>query len=137
MRELYRTEVEVSGGRNGRARSEDGLLDLPLAFPKSLGGAGDAPNPEQLFAAGFAACFNTSLRLSAKAMGLEAGDVTVTAQVRLVLQEDGAYGIEADLAARAPGLAPEDRDRVLAEARRVCAYSNALKGTAPVSVSLT
>lgn len=135
MKDLYATTVTVTGGRDGRATAQDGKLDLALAFPTTLGGSGNGTNPEQLFAAGFAACFNTSLRLSAKAMGMDAGDVAVTATVTLGVAEDGAYGIAADLQARVPGVQGPDLDRLLAEAKRVCAYSNALKGTARVSVS--
>lgn len=135
MKDLYQTTATVSGGRDGRATTADGTLDLMLAFPVALGGSGKGTNPEQLFAAGFAACFNTSLRLSAKGMGLDAGDVQVTARVTLGVEADGAYGIRADLSAQVPGLTGPDLDRLIAEARRVCAYSNALKGTAAVTVT--
>ncbi len=134
MKDLFETVVTVTGGRDGRALAQDGKLDLTLAFPTSLGGSGAGTNPEQLFAAGFAACFNTSLRLSAKGMGLDAGDVSVTATVTLGVEPDGAYGIRADLLATVPGVSGDDLTRLIAEARRVCAYSNALKGTAEVNV---
>jgi Ohr subfamily peroxiredoxin len=136
MKDLFSTEVTVSGGRDGRALSQDGKLDVALAFPTALGGSGYGTNPEQLFAAGFAACFTTSLRLSAKSMGLHAGGVRVTATVTLGVEPDGAYAIRADLVATVPGVTGADLDRLIAEARRVCAYSNALKGTAQVSVTV-
>lgn len=116
--------------------AQDGKLDLTLAFPTALGGSGEGTNPEQLFAAGFAACFTTSLRLSAKGMGLNAGDVRVTATVTLGVEPDGAYGIRAYLMATVQGVSCADLDRLIAEARRVCACSNALKGTAQVSVTV-
>lgn len=137
MKDLFTTEVTVSGGRDGRALARDGKLDVALAFPTALGGSGEGTNPEQLFAGGFAACFNTSLRLAAKGMGLDAGDVQVTATVTLGVQPDGAYGIRADLLAAVPGVTGANLDRLIAEAKRVCAYSNALNGTAQVSVSAT
>ncbi len=134
MKSLFETSVAVTGGRDGRAVAEDGRLDVTLAFPAALGGSGRGTNPEQLFAAGFAACFNTSLRHAAKAMKLEAGEVSVTALVTLGVCEDGAYGIAADLVATVPGVAGPDLERLIAEARRICAYSNALKGKAAVQV---
>ena len=135
MKTVFTTTVEVAGGREGRALARDGKLDVTLAFPTALGGSGAGTNPEQLFAAGFAACFNTSLRVSAKSLGLDAGDVTVTATVGLTLGEDGTYGITADLLALTPGVANEDRDRLLTEAKRVCAYSTLMKGLGVMSIS--
>lgn len=135
-RELYATQVAVAGGRDGKARSDDGKLDIALALPVAIGGSGQGANPEQLFAAGFGACFASSLAFAAKGMALDPGPVAVTATVTLTVDDSGAYGIKAQLAATLPGLAPEDAGRVVAEARRICAYSNALKGTAEVDVSL-
>lgn len=134
MKELFRTVVEVTGGRDGRAVARDGKLDVVMAFPTALGGTGAGSNPEQLFAAGFAGCFNSSLRFAAKGMGLDAGAVTVTATVGLTVDDAGAFGITADLVAVTPGVTGADRDRVIAEAKRICAYSNALQGTAVVTV---
>lgn len=135
-KELYTERVAVVGGRDGTARSADGKLDLALALPTAIGGSGKGTNPEQLFAAGFGACFTSSLWFAARSRKLDPGAITVDAEVTLVLDEaSGAYGIKAGLAVRLPNLSHSDADWVIGEARRICAYSNALKGTAEVSVS--
>jgi Ohr subfamily peroxiredoxin len=136
MKKLYATTVTVTGGREGRALSSDGLLDVALSMPKEIGGAGTATNPEQLFAAGFAACFNSSIRFVARGRGLDAGDVSSAATVTLLLADDGAYGIAARLDVTVPGLYGAELDSVLVEAKRACAYSNALRGTADVTINL-
>ncbi len=128
MKQLYTAMVHVSGGRDGRAATEDGQLDVALAMPKALGGSGQGANPEQLFAAGYAACFTSSIRFAAKGLGLDAGDVRVRGTAVLVAADDGAFLIEAELAVSAPGLRGSERDAVLAEAKRICAYSNATRG---------
>jgi Ohr subfamily peroxiredoxin len=136
MKTLFATTVTVQGGRDGRAVAEDGKLDVALAFPTALGGSGAGTNPEQLFAAGFAACFASSLSFAAKGMGLDAGAVSVVSEVRLTVDGSGAYGIAADLRASVPGLTEAEAEVVLAEAKRICAYSNALAGKATMSVAL-
>ncbi len=135
MKALFKTDVHVTGGRDGRAVAGDGMLDVAMTFPAALGGSGAGTNPEQLFAAGFAGCFASSLRFAAKGMGLDPGPVEVTATVTLVQGDDGAYGIVADLLTATPGLTGPDRARVLAEASRICAYSNALRGVGAVTVT--
>jgi lipoyl-dependent peroxiredoxin len=134
-KDLYATAVAVTGGRSGGARSDDGHLNLTLALPAAIGGSGRGTNPEQLFAAGFGGCFTSSLAAAARGMGLDGGDVSVLAKVTLTVDEAGAYGITAHLEATLPGLSAADAARVIAEARRICAYSNALKGTAQVTVT--
>jgi lipoyl-dependent peroxiredoxin len=135
VKDLYTSHVTVVGGRDGRATSNDGNLDLMLAFPKALGGSGAGTNPEQMFAAGFGACFASSLAFAAKGLGLSPGAVSVDARVTLTVDDAGAYGIKAALVVSLPGLSGTDADRVTAEARRICAYSNALKGAAEVRVT--
>jgi Ohr subfamily peroxiredoxin len=136
MKDLYTTRVAVTGGRDGAARSDDGRLDVALALPKAIGGSGDGTNPEQLFAAGFGACFTSSLAFAAKGMGLAPGPIAVEATVTLTVDGQGAYGIRARLDVAMRGLESHDADRLIAEARRICAYSNALKGEAVVHVGL-
>jgi Ohr subfamily peroxiredoxin len=134
-KDLYTSNVSVVGGRDGRATSDDGKLALTLGFPKALGGSGEGTNPEQLFAAGFGACFASSLAFAAKGMGLSPGAVSVNAQVTLTVDQAGAYGIKAELVVPLPDLSAADAERVIAEARRICAYSNALNGKAEVHVT--
>jgi Ohr subfamily peroxiredoxin len=102
-KELYTTHVAISGGRDGSARSDDGKLSVALAMPPGIGGSGNGTNPEQLFAAGFGACFTSSLAFAAKGMGLSSGPVSVAATVTLTVDDAGAFGIKADLVANLPG----------------------------------
>ena len=136
MKKLYTTTVVIKGGRDGKARSDDAQLDVALAFPKVLGGSGDGTNPEQLFAAGFGACFTSSLGVAAKSLCLSPQSIAVSATVTLTVNEAGAYGIDALLEPVVEGLGQSDTLRLVDEARRICAYSNALKGTATVDVQL-
>lgn len=136
MKKLYTTTVVIKGGRDGKARSDDAQLDVALAFPKVLGGSGNGTNPEQLFAAGFGACFTSSLGVAAKSLGLSPQSIAVSATVTLTVNEAGAYGIDALLEPVVEGLGQSDTLRLVDEARRICAYSNALKGTATVDVQL-
>jgi Ohr subfamily peroxiredoxin len=103
---LYSTKVTATGGRNGSIRSDDGLLDLKLAMPRTLGGKGDATNPEQLFAAGYAACFeNALLRVSREARHKFAdGDVEVVAEIGLSRNDSGAFVLSAALAVTIAGV---------------------------------
>ncbi|WP_075289350.1 Ohr family peroxiredoxin [Pararhizobium arenae] len=136
MKKLYTTTVVIKGGRDGKARSDDAQLDVALAFPRVLGGSGHGTNPEQLFAAGFGACFTSSLGVAAKSLGLSPQSIAVSATVTLTVNEAGAYGIDALLEPVVEGLGQSDTLRLVDEARRICAYSNALKGTATVDVQL-
>lgn len=137
MKPLYTTTVAVSGGRDGSARSDDGQLAVTLALPAALGGSGSGTNPEQLFGAGFAACFASSLAFAARQMGIDAGEVRIASKITLGVDEAGAYGIQAHLSVSLADLDTTVAERVVAEARRICAYSNALKGTANVEIALS
>ncbi|TGD95263.1 Ohr family peroxiredoxin [Methylobacterium nonmethylotrophicum] len=128
MKDLYVARTHVEQGRDGVVRSDDGQLDVRLAFPAALGGSGQGTNPEQLFAAGFSACFASAVRFAAGQKKLDAGAVTVDTEVTLFVREDGRYGLRADFAVKAPGLSTDDVDAVIAEAKRICAYTNATAG---------
>lgn len=128
MKVLYTAKVHVTGGRDGRATADDGRLDVELALPAALGGQGNGTNPEQLFAAGYAGCFLASIRFAAGQMKLETGDVQADATILLGPHDDGRFGLKARIEAQVPRLAGEDLDRVIAEAKRICAYTNATHG---------
>ncbi len=134
MKNLYTAQVHVTGGRDGRARAADGAFDLKLALPKTLGGSGDGANPEQLFAAGFAGCFTSSLRHAAQTLGLQPGAVAIDAETVLTVSDEGRYGLKVTLAVATPDLSEADRARVLAEAERICAYTNATRGNVVVTI---
>lgn len=131
---LY-TAVATSTGRDGRATTSDGRLDVKLALQKELGGDGDGTNPEQLFAAGYAACFATSLRAVAHRQKVDVSGVSVTAEVGLSPNGAGGYQLDARLRVALPGGLPADVGRGLVEAtHQVCPYSNATRGNMPVDL---
>lgn len=132
------TTLATSSGRDRRARSDDGLLDVPLALPKALGGDGNGTNPEQLFAAGYAACFATSMRHVARDMRLDAGDVAVTARVSLVAKDPGpGFSLAVSLTVDLPEpLRGETGATLLQATHQVCPYSNATVGNIPVAIEL-
>lgn len=130
------TAVATSSGRDGRAVTPDGRLDLRLAMPRELGGTGDGTNPEQLFAAGWAACFATSMDLVAKSKGIDARDVAVTAEVSLVRRPGGpGFTLAATLRAEMPDHLKGDAGAALLRAAHdVCPYSGATRGNIPVDL---
>jgi lipoyl-dependent peroxiredoxin len=135
MKPLYTAVVTARGGRDGRVRATEPPLDLPLATPKSLGGpGGDATNPEQLFAAGYAACFESALRLVARMQKRAVDEVEMTAHVTLGKDEGGAYRIAVALHGRIPGMAAEEAQALMEAAHKVCPYSNATRGNVDVKL---
>jgi Ohr subfamily peroxiredoxin len=136
MKNLYTAQVTVTSGRDGSATSSDGKLSVSLGLPKALGGDGAAANPEQLFAAGYAACFASSIKAAAGAMKLKAGQVTVDGAATLSLRDDGSYLVsQVTLTVHAEDLG-DAAFHVLEEARRICAYSNATRGNVVTNVVL-
>ena len=133
-RVLYTAKATSTGdGRNGHVVSSDQRLDLDLALPPEMGGSGDGTNPEQLFAAGYAACFHSALRIVARRARVDPGDSTVSAEVGIG-PEGEAFGLVVTLIISIPGLERE-RARELAEAaHQVCPYSRATRGN--ISVEL-
>jgi lipoyl-dependent peroxiredoxin len=138
MNALFTTTVTAHGGRSGRIESEDGKLAASLTIPKELGGpGGDGTNPEQLFAAGYAACFESALRLVARKQRLALPDGTaITAQVSLVRSEAALYELSAVLTGHLPGLAPATARALMHAAHQVCPYSNATRGNIQVMLAL-
>jgi Ohr subfamily peroxiredoxin len=132
---VYSTRVTATGGRHGSIRSEDGLLDLKLALPKTLGGRGDAPNPEQLFAGGYAACFENALfHVSREARRHFAdGDIEVAAQIGLSRNDSGGFGLSAALAVTIAGVDQKTAGQLVEGAHAICPYSNAIRGNVDVS----
>jgi osmotically inducible protein OsmC len=131
---LYTAEAVSSGdGRNGHVVTSDGKLDLDLAFPPEMGGTGAGTNPEQLFAAGYAACFHSALRLVAGRQRAALGDSTVTAQVGIGPEGD-AFGLVVTLVIHVPGMEREKVREFAEEAHQVCPYSRATMGN--ISVEL-
>ncbi len=134
----YTTKATATGGRDGSARSEDGVLDVKLSTPKELGGAGgDGTNPEQLFAAGYSACFIGALKAVGAGMKIKVpADVTVTATVGIGPRSEGGFGITADLQVSLPGMDREEAQKLVDAAHQVCPYSNATRGNVDVGLTL-
>src|SRR5690242_10885787 len=134
---LYTAEAHVTGGRaNGHGRTSDGLLEIDLRLPAEMGGEGGATNPEQLFAVGYAACFEGALGTVARRAKLEAGDVAIDSKVSLITTEDRAFTISAELHVTLPSIEdPEAAVELVRAAHEVCPYSNATRGN--IEVALT
>ncbi|HWF58455.1 MAG TPA: organic hydroperoxide resistance protein, partial [Candidatus Dormibacteraeota bacterium] len=126
-RVLYTADATVTGGRaDGHGRTDDGALDVQLRTPKELGGDGGGTNPEQLFAIGFAACFESALGVVARREKVEAGDVTIDSRVSLLPTDDRGFKLAVDLDVTLPQAEdPAQAARIVAAAHQVCPYSNA------------
>ncbi|MBN9232721.1 MULTISPECIES: organic hydroperoxide resistance protein [Phyllobacteriaceae] len=136
MSALYSTEARAVGGRAGHVKSSDGLISLDLAMPKELGGKGGATNPEQLFAAGYSACFESAMRFIAGKQKLSLTDAAVTAKIDLLPNGEGGFRLGAALTAETKGLDQAAAEALVAAAHKVCPYSNALKGNVDVALSV-
>jgi osmotically inducible protein OsmC len=132
MKTLY-TAVATASGRDGRAESSDGRLAVTLASPKELGGTGAGTNPEQLFAAGYAACFASALNLVAAHRKVDVSDASVTAEVGLTTDDGRRFGLAVTLRVELPDELHGEPGRELVEAtHQVCPYSNATRNNIPV-----
>jgi lipoyl-dependent peroxiredoxin len=134
----YRTEATATGGRDGRSKTADGALDVKLTTPKELGGAGGVGNnPEQLFAAGYAACFLGALKFVAGQEKVRVpNEATVTATVGIGPRQAGGFGITADLKIALPGLDRAQAEALVRKAHQVCPYSNATRGNVDVGLEV-
>jgi lipoyl-dependent peroxiredoxin len=130
----YTTTATATGGRDGRARTKDGAFEVQLATPKELGGGGGAGNnPEQLFAAGYAACFLGAMKFVAAQGGPKVpGEATVTATVGIGPRSEGGFGLDVGLDVALPGLERAEAEALVDQAHQVCPYSNATRGNVPV-----
>jgi Ohr subfamily peroxiredoxin len=134
MSALY-TAIATASGREGRAVTSDRRLDVMLAPPKEMGGSGEGTNPEQLFAAGYAACFASALNLVARQAKTDVSDASVTAEVGLGKNDAGGYGLSVTLRVELPDHLHGETGQALVEAaHQVCPYSNATRGNIPVSL---
>ncbi|MFC6858558.1 organic hydroperoxide resistance protein [Zunongwangia atlantica] len=137
MKTLYSAKVTTEGGRKGRTISDDGILDLQLSMPKSLGGeGGDYTNPEQLFAAGYSACFGSALEMIAKNSNVDLGDYSVTVTIDLGQNEDKELDLSAVLDIYIPDIDVETGEDLINEAHEVCPYSRATRDNIDVTLNL-
>lgn len=137
IEKLYTAEATANGGRNGNIKSSDGVLDLQVRAPKELGGGGGAfTNPEQLFAAGYAACFDSALSLAIRSEKVAAGETTVTARVSIGKDAKGGFGLAVKLAVSIPGVSREEAQALVEKAHHICPYSNATRGNIEVELQV-
>ncbi len=134
---IYTAEATVTGGRaEGHGRTSDGLLDVQLRLPKEMGGAGEGTNPEELFAVGFAACFESALGAVGRRERTELGDVSIDSRVSLIPSEDRSFNLGVTLDVKVPAIDDAElATKLVAAAHQVCPYSNATRGN--VEVTLT
>jgi Ohr subfamily peroxiredoxin len=138
MKTLYNIGATAKGGRNGQVRSENGVLDLAVRMPKGLGGANDNyANPEMLFAAGYAACFDSALNLVIRSEKVKTGETSVTAHVSIGQLDNGGFGLAAELHANIPGVSLELAQQLIEKAHQVCPYSNATRGNMDVKLTVS
>jgi lipoyl-dependent peroxiredoxin len=133
---LYTAKATVTGGRmDGHGVTEDGQLDVKLRLPKEMGGEGDGTNPEELFAVGYAACFEGALGTVARRAKQDVGDVSIESHVSLVTTEDRAFTVAVELHVTLPSVDDAGAVELVREAHKVCPYSNATRGN--IDVTLT
>ena len=137
MKRLYTAEVTATGGRSGQVKSSDGIIDMPIQIPEGLGGKGGATNPEQLFAAGYAACFQSALQLMAGKQHIRLDEKsTVTAHVSLDQFEDGKYGLAVQLDVKVDGVDKAKAQELVEQAHEVCPYSVGTRGNVDVQLNV-
>jgi len=133
---IYTAEAHVTGGRaDGHGKTGDGALEVDLRLPAEMGGDGGGTNPEQLFAVGYAACFEGAIGAVSRRQKTETDDVEIDSKVSLLAGEDRTFNIAVELDVRLPSLADEDAVELVREAHKVCPYSNATRGN--IDVKLT
>jgi osmotically inducible protein OsmC len=135
---LYKTSARATGGRDGRSATLDGSLDVKLTTPKELGGAGgEGNNPEQLFAAGYAACFIGAMKFVGSQTGVKVpAETAITSTVGIGPRSEGGFGLTVALAIELPGLERKVAEELVEKAHQVCPYSNATRGNIDVQLSI-
>lgn len=138
MKILYWAEASSKGGRIGSARTSDGALDVKIVIPKELGGdeGAEGTNPEQLFAAGFAACFHSAMKTIAGMKKIDLTESTVTARVGLGPTGTGGFGLETELSVDLPGVDRDTAHSLVRKAHRRCPYSNVTRGNMEVALTV-
>lgn len=135
MKVLYSTTVTASGGRNGQVKSDDGILDLALSTPRTLGGSKNASNPEQLFAAGYGACFENAVLHIAQLKKIKLESTSITAKVDLQSYDDGHFNVGVALDLDLKGVDTAVAQQLIEAAHKVCPYSNATRGNIDLTIS--
>lgn len=138
MKTLYTADATVTGGRNGRVQSQNGVLDIEVRMPKALGGANDEyANPEMLFAAGYASCFDSALNVVLKQSKITTGETSVTAKVSIGQLENMGFGLAVELDITIPGVEQKVAEELVEKAHQICPYSNATRGNIEVKLKVS
>ena len=134
MKGLYTAEAEVTGGRDeGHGRTSDGALEVDIRVPKELGGDGGGTNPEELFAVGFAACFESAMKVIGFRKKIDVSDVSIASKVMLLPTEERGFGLAVELDVSVPSKDAEQVGEIVRAAHKVCPYSNATRGNIDVT----
>ncbi|MET4001586.1 MULTISPECIES: organic hydroperoxide resistance protein [Arthrobacter] len=137
MNPLYTAEALSTGaGRNGRVRTTSGTVELDLALPKEMGGSGKGANPEELFAAGYAACFHSALQMVARTQKVAISDTSVGSRVKLLPNGEGGFVLAVELEVVIPEIDRDSAQALVDAAHQVCPYSNATRGNIEVTVTV-
>lgn len=138
MKTMYEARATATGGRDGRTATDDGKVDFKLSIPEGLGGkGGDGTNPEQLFAAGYAACFLSAVKAAAPKHNVKVpDDAKVTSVVGIGRRNDGGFGLTVRLTVELPGIEREDAEQVVRAAHEICPYSHAIRNNVEVDLGV-
>lgn len=134
MKVLYTAVATAKGGREGHVKTDDGVLEADLRVPKSMSGPGGGTNPEQLFAAGYSACFESALRVVARMQQKPLTDASITAHVTLSATPDRRYLLSVELHGKIEGVDKAEAQALMEAAHQVCPYSNATRGNMDVKL---
>lgn len=134
----YWAEASATGGRDGRAKVSDGSLEVKLSTPKELGGGGgDGNNPEQLFAAGYSACFIGAMKAAAAQGGSKVPqDAQVTTRVGIGPRSEGGFGLAVEMRVSLPGLDRAEAEKLVEKAHTICPYSNSIRGNVDIKTTV-
>src|SRR5437763_8397125 len=128
-KDLYTAHARATGGREGHSATDDGLVNVDLALPKEMGGPGGATNPEQLFAVGYAACFQSALGVVGRRQKVDTSQSTVSTEVTLGVAPEGAFGLRVGIHVSIPGVGADPAPQLAEAAHQGCPYANATPGT--------
>ncbi len=133
---LYTAHAVATGGRNGRTKTDDGLIDVNLSIPKAMGGPGKegTTTPEHLFAAGYAACFGSACEFMSRQLRLITKSIEVKCAVGIGPDDAGGFGLIVDIEVTVTGLSQEEAEKVVAAGHKACPYSNAIQGNVDVTI---
>ena len=138
MERIYTAKAVSTGGRSGHVKTSDGIIDLELRAPVEMGGESGFANPEELFAAGYAACFNSAAELSARRMRLDGSQIEIEVEIGIGQdRENGGFGLDAKITGLfPPAITPQDARKIMESAHELCPYSRAIRGNVAVELAV-